>query len=317
MKHSLTCKPGYILAGFLLLTLVSSLGNGLILLVLATRKRMRNAVNLVIGNIAFADMIACIIVSVNAVGRNWNHDYVFSHGYCRYNPFFKDVSINISDLSLVVLLYERFKARMVPRVPETTLKMAMFECSLTWVYAVVAFHWELGNYASLIRRSFGPFIQYSCELQGDFFVYEMIISVFTLYLPNLLTTVLNSYLVYKMWRSRRQLEGVIEDRNPVNESLLETERLITIMIIANLLATFIAWFPEQYIFLSPSVYSKLQGKVSYHITRYLPNMLLNCLLFCLGSVARLDRALVPGVSCADRLTQYHEPVRLWDRLQVF
>ena len=83
------------------------------------------------------------------------------------------------------------------------------------------------------------------------------VSILTLYLPTLLTTSLNSYLLYKMWRSRRHLEGVID----ISQSQQETEKLVVIVIIANLTATIIAWFPEQYIFLSMDNQEALQTKV--------------------------------------------------------
>ena len=224
------------------------IGNGLILLVLLTNKNMRTAVNVVIGNIAASDMIDGVVVSLNVVSRSWSYNYLISDGYCHWDTFLRDVPLNIRNYSLVILTYERFMERMVPRIPETTIKKALLECLGTWIFSIVFFMKELLDFAEIREVPDNSGTHYTCLLKHNVFDYKLAMSFLTLYLPTLITVVGNAYLFCKMRRARMSLEGVVQfPDNHHNNS--DIERQVLTVIIVELTASVIVAIPEQYIFI--------------------------------------------------------------------
>ena len=239
---------------------------------LLTRKHVRTAVNIVIGNIAFADAIAGTIFSVNAVGRNWRNQYVFNRDYCLYITFFRDVTLNIRSFSLIVLTWERLMARMVPRIKQTSIRKAMVECLLTWIFAAVFFAYELFNYTELKNEpytdiSFTFNITYyycTCALRRNTFNYELAMSFLTLYLPTVITVAGNLYILCKMRRASRALEGTVPTTatNDQTDQTDDVEQQVMIVIVFELTASVIACIPEQYLFIYLGYGDALYDRVS-------------------------------------------------------
>ena len=230
--------------------IVNMFGNGTVLYMLSTRSPLRNAVNIVMGNISFADLIAGMLACLNGIARNWNKSYTFGAAYCRINPFLKDVTLNVSNVTLVVLLIERVRARLWPTVKSTTVATALTQCLLTWTIAIIAFHWEIANYANYGQTFYSltdpQSVSYICHLKDNFFGYELSGAIITLHIPTLLSVIMTTFLLYKMRRTRLHLEGV------PTLAQYDCEKKVVAVVVVNLLLTIVNWIPEQYIFLMHS-----------------------------------------------------------------
>lgn len=247
-------RSAYIVAAVSPVLLLSTLGNGLILLILWKKTTVRNSVNIVIGNMAFADFFCCFIVTTIAVGRNMQHNYVLGEAMCQFDTFFKNVTMNVSDLSLVLLCYERLKVLWWPFLSGQSNIPAYVKCIVVWLSATGVYSWELFHYRKIGKREWaGNFTEVYCEHDGDHLYEEYFGALLGCYIPDILTTVL--YVLF-LWKIRQLIAN--SETSETDESAASLvnqwkyEKMVATMIVVNLVVSWVGWFPEQYLFLNPN-----------------------------------------------------------------
>ena len=113
-------------------------GNSLVLLTV-TSKRMRSVRNMLIGNLAVADLITlvvCLPLSVVTLFVSWP----FGTFVCRYIFPVTDVVVSVSILTLCVITMDRFRAIVYPFAKKMTLKITLMVFVMIWLlsYLMVA-----------------------------------------------------------------------------------------------------------------------------------------------------------------------------------
>lgn len=92
---------------FAFVVIFSSVGNSLILYVLYKFKNVRFGANIIIGGIAIADFMRCLIFAGSALGRAPGHNYVLGAFWCKNENFFK-LSLNmVVRLSIIAMVTQR------------------------------------------------------------------------------------------------------------------------------------------------------------------------------------------------------------------
>lgn len=118
--------------------LIGVTGNSLVLLTV-TSKRMRSVRNLLIGNLAVADLITlliCLPLTVIGLFVSWP----FGIFICRYVFPLTDVVVSVSIITLCVITMDRFRAIVYPFAKKMTLKVTLIVFVIIWLasYLMVA-----------------------------------------------------------------------------------------------------------------------------------------------------------------------------------
>ena len=126
------------IALYAIVFLVGVTGNLLVLLTV-TSKRMRSVRNMLIGNLAVADLITllvCLPMSLTTLLVSWP----FGTFVCRYFFSATDVVVSVSIITICVITMDRFRAIVYPFAKKMSLKVTLIVIAIIWTlsYAIVA-----------------------------------------------------------------------------------------------------------------------------------------------------------------------------------
>ena len=81
-------------------------GNLILLLCLIRYRAKITPINMIIGNMALADMMTIVIVPFGVVSRNIRYKNYYGEFLCRYNIFIEDVSSSVSYIMIALLCFQ-------------------------------------------------------------------------------------------------------------------------------------------------------------------------------------------------------------------
>ncbi|CAI2294125.1 unnamed protein product [Caenorhabditis sp. 36 PRJEB53466] len=93
---------------------IGVVGNTLVVVVVATNKSMRNALNLVLMNLAIADLLILLFCLPLTVVNDVTKTFWFSAVFCKSVNFINNTSVYVSIMSLVFITCERWRAITYP-----------------------------------------------------------------------------------------------------------------------------------------------------------------------------------------------------------
>ncbi|CAD6184444.1 unnamed protein product [Caenorhabditis auriculariae] len=96
---------------------VGVVGNSLVVLVVFSNKSMRNALNIVLTNLALADLLILLFCLPPTVINDVTKTFWFSTVFCKSVLFIQNTSVYVSVLSLVFITCERWRAITYPLKP--------------------------------------------------------------------------------------------------------------------------------------------------------------------------------------------------------
>jgi len=119
-------------------SVVAVVGNLLVIIVVVASARMHTMTNYFIANLSIADvMIGCLSIPFQfqaALLQRWDLPEVL----CPVAPFVKEVSVNVSILTLTVISVDRYHAIVRPLKPGWTDRTASIIVAVVWAISVVS-----------------------------------------------------------------------------------------------------------------------------------------------------------------------------------
>ncbi|XP_035283568.1 cholecystokinin receptor type A isoform X2 [Anguilla anguilla] len=124
---------------YVLIFLLSILGNSLIITVLVRNGRMRTVTNLFLLSLAASDLMLCVFCMPFTLIPNLMKDFIFSSGICKGAMYFMGVSVSVSTFNLVAISLERYSAICNPLTSRTwqTKSHAAKVITATWVVSFI------------------------------------------------------------------------------------------------------------------------------------------------------------------------------------
>lgn len=128
---------------YVLVTVLSLVGNSLILVVLLRRKRMRRTVtNFFLANITLANLIYTVCAPLQFAFNAHRVNWPATSAMCTLLPFVSTVAINVNTFSMVAASVERYTAIAYPLANKLNKRKCCFIIVGIWVIATtVALPW--------------------------------------------------------------------------------------------------------------------------------------------------------------------------------
>jgi len=119
-------------------SVVAVAGNVLVILVIATNRRMQTVTNFFIANLSIADVIiGCLSIPFQfqaALLQRWDLPAIL----CPVAPFVKELSVNVSVLTLTVIAMDRFYAVVKPLTPGFAERTAVIMMAVVWTTSFIS-----------------------------------------------------------------------------------------------------------------------------------------------------------------------------------
>ncbi|XP_031548765.1 QRFP-like peptide receptor [Actinia tenebrosa] len=131
------------IVSYVLILVLSSLGNSTIIATVIRNKSMQNKANVLIINMAVSDLLATLFALPRMLdvyitkSKVWKVPEVVAEGACKFSPFMREVSCAVSIFSMVAIAVDRFYAIVVPMHRKPRLLELKFLIPSTWVTALV------------------------------------------------------------------------------------------------------------------------------------------------------------------------------------
>lgn len=104
-----TTRNAIVIILYALVFVVSCVGNGLVVWAIWARKRMRTAVNFMIGNLTVSDLIMTIVNMPFSCARMLMSEWVFGSTLCTLVPFAQSLSVYVSSITMMVIAIDRYQ----------------------------------------------------------------------------------------------------------------------------------------------------------------------------------------------------------------
>ena len=226
---------------------IALLGNSLVLHVVFKRQSMRSVLNLLIVNMAIADLLVTVFVMPYSVaylfvGPQW-FSGIFGSILCKTIHFSLTASIAASVITLIVITLDRFVS--IVFVWKTCLNLRTSKVSLLIIWAVSIAIMGLHLQVYTVEQAVPGDERYFCypdwtRMPVDFNKYFAIGMFVMLYaIPLVLMAILYSMIVHKLWRDRfAENAGSGGDAN-INSS----KKRVVKMLVTVTVAFAVCWFP--------------------------------------------------------------------------
>ncbi|XP_070197511.1 cholecystokinin receptor type A-like [Littorina saxatilis] len=186
---------------YVLIFLLSVVGNVLVMVTLVQNKKMRTVTNVFLLNLAVSDLLLAVFCMPFTIIPVVLRNFVFGAAMCIMIRYLQGVSVSVSCFTLVAISLERYFAICRPLKSRSwqTLSHAYRCIAVCWVLAAV-FMVPLAVYHKL--RQVGP-STFKCEESWDNAdwekAYTMLINFMLLVLPVILMSVAYGCVCYTLW----------------------------------------------------------------------------------------------------------------------
>ncbi|CDI97005.1 tachykinin peptides receptor 99D [Echinococcus multilocularis] len=257
---------------FSLISTLTMVGNGLVVWLVLTTKRMRTVTNYFLVNLSLGDMLSVFQIIPN-VYYAINNDWVFELAYCKFSQFFTAFGISLSVLTFTGLTADRYIAIKYPLRPRSRPATILCIIGCIWVVSFLiglpglvaakislVLPQEFENGSDNSNTNFTIFSLESTNATDDLRVrractydwapewgiaYDVALFILMYILP--LTILFATYIpiTVKLWSdrglgevTRAQIEGI------------KSKRRVVKMLIAVMVIFAICWLPYQLFFLT-------------------------------------------------------------------
>ena len=114
------------------ISLITVIGNGLLIFVILKDRRMQTVTNIFIANLALADIIIGLFTTPFQFQPALHQRWDLPHFLCRVAPFFKILSVSVSVLTLTIISCDRYIAVMYPLKAGFSKRYAVLWLVLIW-----------------------------------------------------------------------------------------------------------------------------------------------------------------------------------------
>lgn len=226
---------------------IALLGNSLVLYVVFKRQSMRSVLNLLIVNMAIADMLVTVFimpytVAYLFVGLEW-FSGIFGLILCKTIHFSLTASIAASVITLIVITVDRFVS--IVFVWKTCLNLRTSKVSLVtiWIIAIATMGLHLEVYT--VNQAIPGDERYYCYPDwqrmpvdfNKFFAIGMFVMLYAF--PLVLMAILYSMIVHKLWKDSFAGNAASGGDANINSS----KKRVVKMLVTVTLAFAVCWFP--------------------------------------------------------------------------
>jgi len=235
---------------FAIVVFIGFFGNLLVVLVVTFNKQMRNTTNLLILNLAVADLLF-VVICVPSTGTIYAlpHDWPYGDVWCKLVQYLIIAMAYVSIYTLVFMSLDRFLAVVYP-IESMTLRTES-NCRkaiiATWIFTVVGClpllfaNGEVHppgtthSYCGFLDNQTIPFVPSSMDSRWSLFAFQTIFFITAYLLPLLLIIGLYSIMLHRLWN--QQPGG-----RASAESIKNKKRVIKLVLIVVVLFA-LSWLP--------------------------------------------------------------------------
>lgn len=121
-----------------IISVITVIGNALVVIVIMRNRHMQTVTNFFIGNLSVAD-VALGILSIPfqfqaALLQRWD----LPHFLCPAAPFVKQLSVNVSIITLTLIAVDRYFAVVHPLRPKCQSRLAGTVMTVVWIFSVLS-----------------------------------------------------------------------------------------------------------------------------------------------------------------------------------
>lgn len=119
------------------ISLVAIVGNALVMFVVIYKRNMQTITNVFIANLALADVAIGIFTIPFQFHAALLQRWEFAEFMCKVAPFVKNLSVNVSILTLTVIAFDRYIAVMSPLRAGIRKQVAILVLSVIWLVSMI------------------------------------------------------------------------------------------------------------------------------------------------------------------------------------
>ncbi|RNA42693.1 substance-P receptor [Brachionus plicatilis] len=216
------------------ISLVSVIGNSMIILVVYRNKKMRSVTNYFISNLALADLVIGLFATPFQFQAAYLQRWIFPDIMCKIAPFASTISANVNITTLVAISLDRYHVILHPLDQKLSKKQCICIIIIIWVVSVSMSIGKLVNYSVFYFLD-----QKQCGPQNDLlFKYEIIILAILQYIvPFCLISLTYFKIGYHIYFGYRPTSA--------NDIQSKTKRKAVKMVFIVVLLFIICWMPIQ------------------------------------------------------------------------
>ncbi|XGW28592.1 hypothetical protein V3C99_008398 [Haemonchus contortus] len=233
-----------------ILCVCSVYGNFLVILVILYFRRLRTATNILIFNLAIADLLIavfCIPFSYWQVLIFDDQRWVFGSAMCSLLSFFQGIAVFLSSWTLVVISFDRWMAIMFVLSPSMRLtrRRAVYLVLATWAFSITMalplFLVSKIHTTDGIKRCDEDWSTVDTFISGSRRLYSYLILVLQYVVPLTVLIITYTFIGMKMWNSR--IPGPTSStKKVVMERQESVKKLIPMVILISAMFAF-CWLP--------------------------------------------------------------------------
>ncbi|GFG38434.1 hypothetical protein Cfor_02471 [Coptotermes formosanus] len=200
---------------FIVVVMLGVMGNVLLLSVVLRNRSMRSPTNLLIANMAVADLVTLILLPWVFICMDCFQNYILGEIGCKAQGFLECSLLLTGVLNLVVVSYDRLTAIVTPLEARLTVRGAHIVMVATWVTGVIL-GLPLVFFRMYRERNWNNFSETYCTEETTVMpIYWYVVIVFVVWLPLLVMVLCYSALFIKLDRYERK---VLRREHPISVS---------------------------------------------------------------------------------------------------
>ena len=251
---------------FVSVTTISLVGNSLILWVLWILPDARSSTNLLIGNMALANLPTAVIFCSAGIYKFISaHCFLAGPFMCQYELSLKFCCLTATNLSLVTMAADRLKNFYWPNsCKKITIKQTLLICIVIWLFSV-GFGFLFASVRRLKHVNWQDFDEYQCvDASKHHYDFWLLCLAFLVYIPITTMVIIYSLIVKKLWQFE---ERMVENERP------SFSKPVIQMIWLYLIVTIICYVPFQFLLIRREIFVPTKNEhVSHQMTDYSSTM---------------------------------------------
>ncbi|XP_060531507.1 cholecystokinin receptor type A-like [Cylas formicarius] len=210
---------------YLIIFVLSMVGNTFVLVTLIRDRRMRTVTNVYLLNLALADLLLGVFCMPFTLVGQVLRNFIFGERMCKLIPYFQAVSVSVAVWTLVAISMERYFAICRPlksRRWQTRSRASKIICvlwiiSLSWNLPILAFSTLQATKRGYKCRELWP--SYDTEV-----AFNLILDAILLLIPLIIMSLAYFMIIEKLWKGlQREMEQNSFDKfyvTPINDEIL-------------------------------------------------------------------------------------------------
>uniref|UniRef100_A0A1B6DGK6 G-protein coupled receptors family 1 profile domain-containing protein n=1 Tax=Clastoptera arizonana TaxID=38151 RepID=A0A1B6DGK6_9HEMI len=226
------------------ISIAAVMGNGLVMWVIATSRRMKSVTNYYIANLALADIVIGMFSIPFEFQAALLQRWTLPDFMCSFCPFVKTVSVSVSVFTLAAIAVDRHRAILKPfsaRVSKVQFKLVI---SLIWVVsAAMSFPWlyAMGVYRTVDEHGARDFCYHIKVSQSTMLTYRAMLVILQYVIPVSVITWVYARMGLALWGATAP--GNAQTDRDAN-IMRNKKKVIKMLIIVVALFT-LCWLPLQ------------------------------------------------------------------------